>query len=645
MKGKRVFASLLVSACVALGAAGGITAFAADDSQIVYNPDDWNFYRKTADPSIEMTTEVNNDGLFVSAIGTAEAIGMNWLEKTDFSDFSFEVRLDDLITDGAAKQNVFFFGFYDESGNYWGTSHNSVSFSVDLTGKTLPAEGATVNAALTVRYKKEGTDTASNLVPGGVDIDDTHTLTFTSSADGMVLNGKDITLDTNWWAESQRSFFESKQAYFGIHTWAKDETPETMDDAVALTILSLDGKKIVAGESGEPEEPAIPIEYTSTDFSMFHQDGSMEKYQTLTVDEDGVRVEGKNPIAVMSTNLAYLGKLDVADVYSTIKVNKAYPTIGMDYNAYFFTFGVDPNKKFDATKSIAVRFEFPANFTALPTGDEIVNLTAIVTLNSEGRNTNPWEVDEYAVSFPMNASHEVTVALKDGRLSINGVDASGENVSGALDSIANFIKEAKDGVYLNWFSQVGDPTGQNKDRYGSETSFTVTNICGRKIVNEVPEAQKITVKPVLSDITANSMKITWTKAELTGADAKFQATSYLINRYKGAGSTPEKIITIDDPDTLSFVDTGLEAETRYVYEVVAIYGEGDDAIEIAEYSRVNAVTLESQEEPAPGPGDDNNNEEPTGGCGGSFEGVASVALAGSLVLAGAAVLVIKRKSR
>lgn len=636
-KKKKWLTALCTAICVACGSFGAAAAFAAEDI-LVYNPNDWNYYRKAVDDTIQLTTDVTEDGLSVSAVGNAEAIGMNYKVPVNFADFGFEIRIDDLITEGTTKQNGFFFGFYSESGKYWGDVGNSVSFMVDLTGKTLPAGDETVTADVTLHYKKGEADTSSGMKQ--VIIDATHKLNFASTTSGMTLNGTDITNDTNWWGEAQRSFFMENKSYFGIHTWAKDEVAEDgIDDAVAITILSLDGKKIVAPEEPiEPEQPAEPIEYTSTDYAMIHQDGSMEKYQTLFVDEEGLRVDGKNPAGLMATNIAYLNVLNAEDVSSTIKINKAYQGKGLDLNIFYMTLGTEPGKKFDATKSLTARFEFPANFTKLPEGDATLNLNAIITVNSEGRKSNPWEVDEYAVGFVMDSSHTVTFALKDGNLTINGSNANGNEQAKA--GIANFVKEAADGCYVNWFSQIGDLSNpaSTTDRKGSDLSFTVTDICGSKIVNEIPEAQKITTKPVLSDITANSMKVTWIAAELKGPDEKFAATGYLIRRFKGAGTTPEKTFTVG-ADTLSYTDTGLEAETRYVYEIVAIYGEGESAIEIAEYSKVNSLTLAAEDPDngnGGGTGGDDEKEE-TGGCGGCSSGEASAALLTTLALVGVAI--------
>ncbi len=171
------------------------------------------------------------------------------------------------------------------------------------------------------------------------------------------------------------------------------------------------------------------------------------------------------------------------------------------------------------------------------------------------------------------------------------------------------------------------------------------------------------------DVTSDSVTLSWTKGEYTEGDFdsyNFTPTGYKIVRKVRDGESTDvredKVIYIDNIDTVEYTDTQLQPETSYYYSVYAVQKNEDGTYIELFRSNLNkkVVTLAKQE---PDPSESNSGstdsasdsasggssagdsagdgaESGNGGCFSSM-GIGGVALAG--VLFAAAVIIRKKK--
>ena len=116
------------------------------------------------------------------------------------------------------------------------------------------------------------------------------------------------------------------------------------------------------------------------------------------------------------------------------------------------------------------------------------------------------------------------------------------------------------------------------DGYSSSASFYF--IVSAVVDLETPE---LTVENIDS---SNSLKLTWTKVSgATGYDI-YRSTSSVASSFK----TPIK--SIASGSTTSWVDTGLEADTRYYYKIKAISGRYESDFSNRDYARTDEETVD-----------------------------------------------------
>ena len=142
----------------------------------------------------------------------------------------------------------------------------------------------------------------------------------------------------------------------------------------------------------------------------------------------------------------------------------------------------------------------------------------------------------------------------------------------------------ENGVFFNCSNGLnGTPSEDYLD------TFTIQALNGEKIVNKVPDMTSVDrpAKPSDSDVTINSIKLSWNAPVYVGVDSyNFDFDGYIIEVQKGNDSTV--IMTVKSPlDTRNYTFENLEADTRYHFTIYAVQGyDTEEPVRLIKYTSV-----------------------------------------------------------
>ena len=111
--------------------------------------------------------------------------------------------------------------------------------------------------------------------------------------------------------------------------------------------------------------------------------------------------------------------------------------------------------------------------------------------------------------------------------------------------------------------------------------------------------------PTASEITQNSAKLTWTKADNNDLG---NVGGYIINRTNGENG---ETLKVNGADTLSFSDSGLTENTTYTYEIIAVDDvDAETPVVIAVYAAAEVKTLAAEKAPEDNQGEKEEEKTP-----------------------------------
>ena len=451
-------------------------------------------------------------------------------------------------------------------------------------------------------------------------------------------------------------------AYFGI-TQTYTEAPAA-DEQMQFTVRSVNGMKLVASSSEPVSDNALvgaevtgEIEFTGTEWGANQMGTNPAEFY---ITDDGFVVENTLKAGVSLSDASgvaggwagmgtAVAEVNTLDEYSfRINIPKAYYQDETTYCTYDFWFADGSGNWTTASHIIFMRVNF--NGADTTKGGTML----IQTLTSQGNGAFVGELDVQGWSFPAlkdesgNATSELVVSIRknseDGNyyMYVNGYKLelagrtcnSGELAGQAADlALKTQLGRMENGVFFNCSNGLnGTPSEDYLD------TFTIQALNGEKIVNKVPDMTSVDrpAKPSDSDVTINSIKLSWNAPVYVGVDSyNFDFDGYIIEVQKGNDSTV--IMTVKSPlDTRNYTFENLEADTRYHFTIYAVQGyDTEEPVRLIKYTSVT-VTTDSEEK-------ENQDKDPQpGGCGG-IVGISS-GLGVAVIAAGVACLVRKRKN-
>lgn len=399
------------------------------------------------------------------------------------------------------------------------------------------------------------------------------------------------------------------------------------------------------------------------------------------VTADGLSAFGRNETLGFSAGLCYTEAIEFShdkEFTFTVKMPEdVYAANDNKHGYYCFFIGDSTHKNFSEMRSIYLRISYESSEETVKSATTPFKLETIM-----------WDNQSKALAV---ASNTVTVQPKttEGRESeitfrfvyvekeqVYKIYVNGQKVTSATleQAITNYIDEVMEKHYFACAFDYSLNTvagGAWADGDENKIGATIVAFDGKKIVNKEPDVfAGITLRDG-KNITSNSVTLSWTKGEYAKGDFdsyNFTPTGYKIVRnvaVKNGESIEvreDKVIYIDDVDTLEYTDTELQPETVYHYTVYAVQKNEDGTyIELIrsnlnkrvetlaektpdESTESNSGTSDSasdSDSTSGGSSADNSGvESGNGGCLSSI-GIGGVALTGMLICA--AVIFRKKK--
>ena len=394
-----------------------------------------------------------------------------------------------------------------------------------------------------------------------------------------------------------------------------------------------------------------------------------------TVTADGLSAFGRNQTLGFSAGLCYTEAIELTHTKEfnfTVKMPEdVYAANSEKHGYYCFFIGDSTHKNFSEMRSIYLRISYESSEETVKSATTAFKLETIM-----------WDNQYEALVVASNTVH-VDPKTTEGRESeitfrfvyvekeqVYKIYVNGQKVTSAAleQAITKYIDEVMEKHYFACafdYSLNTAAGGAWADGDENKIGATIVAFDGKKIVNKEPDMfAGITLKDG-KDITSDSVTLSWTKGEYIEGDFdsyNFTPTGYKIVRnvaVKNGESVEvreDKVIYVDDIDTIEYTDTQLLPETSYYYTVYAVQKNEDGTyIELFrsnlnkrvvtlaektpdESTESNSGTSDSASEGASA--GDSGAESGNGGCFSSM-GIGGVALAG--VLFAAAVIIRKKK--
>ena len=388
------------------------------------------------------------------------------------------------------------------------------------------------------------------------------------------------------------------------------------------------------------------------------------------VTEDGLSVFGRNDAKGFAAGLGYTEEITLnhdKEFNFTVKMpENVYAANDERHGYYCFFIGDSTHKNFSEMRSIYLRISYESSAVTVKSATTPFKLEAIM-----------WDNQLPAL---VAASNTVTVAPKttDGRQNeitfrliyvekegVYKIYVNGQKVSSVAleESITNYIDQTMEKLYFACTFDYaladraeGAWTNPDQDKIGA----TIVAIDNKKIVNKVPDMfASITLKDG-KDITADAVTLSWTKGVY--AEGDFDSSNFTPMGYKLVRNVAvkngddfdvreDKVIYIDNIDTIEYRDTELLPETNYYYSVYAVQKNEDGSYTELFRSNLNKKVLTLAKEPIDSssagnssnstPGGNSSKVSEDGGCFSSV-GTGSFALMG--ILFGIAAIIRKKKA-
>lgn len=397
------------------------------------------------------------------------------------------------------------------------------------------------------------------------------------------------------------------------------------------------------------------------------------------VTADGLSMFGRNETLGFSAGLCYTEAIELTHTKEfnfTVKMPENVYAANSDKHGYYcFFIGDSTHKNFSEMRSVYLRISYESTEETVKSATTPFKLETIMWDNQNSALVIADNTVHVAPKTTEGRESEITFRFvyveKEGvyKLYVNGQKVTSPKLEQAM---TKYIDEVMDKHYFACaFDYSLNTAAGGAWAEGDENKIGATLVAfdGKKIVNKVPDMfAGITLKDG-KNVTSDSVTLSWTKGEYAEGDFdsyNFTPTGYKIVRIIAVNDgesvelREDKVMYVDDIDTVEYTDTQLKPESSYYYTVYAVQKNEDGTYIELFRSNLNkrVETLaektpdESTESNTPGTSDSTGSasaEESTGGSdaesgkGGCFSsmGIGGVALAG--VLFAAAAIIRKKK--
>lgn len=366
------------------------------------------------------------------------------------------------------------------------------------------------------------------------------------------------------------------------------------------------GKVVDPNEGVMGDSITGTLEFNKNEWTSITPDGTSVD---VKITDGGFVLDGKNTVSGFNVGMNYKSPIADLNGYAvTVALPEKILQSGGAVKGWYGMFiGDVTNSNFADMNSVFIRWRYensdsPASDAA---GDLIV-----------------WEkgvgpVSSCAIAFPAKTERtgEVTVRFVldeksgDYRVYINGARVAAPAVEAAMTDHLNGMSVKYLTVNATYeIDNLGSAWDENDD---GMQEITVVSVGGKKIVNNVPETVNASID-LEATATHDSVTLTWSKAVYpTGYmdSYNFTPAGYVIERYNLTDEGPEATIAVEGGvDVLTYTDTGLDANTRYFYNVYAT-DDRDNRLMASSRKAVNTTEAPAESSDSGDSGDPTDSED------------------------------------
>ncbi len=318
-------------------------------------------------------------------------------------------------------------------------------------------------------------------------------------------------------------------------------------------------------------------------------------------NETGFVLKGRSVQYGWNIGMNYLCDIGELDEYAvTLKPSDTVlASQGSTYGYYGMFVGDKTRTNFSEMRSIYVRWYYAS---ADPTANRIAEVIVW------DHNSGGWKA-QCATAFPAKdiagKESEVTVRFvyseEDGvyRVYANGVRISNGDVEAAMTALVPQMS-AKYVSFLASYETQGVGSAWSSDATDMQ-EMTLVSLGGKKPVNASPEVVENAFALEGKADSESQVTLTWHKAVYSDSEMdyhNFTPVGYKIERVKGTETEIDKTIMVEgDMDTLTYVDTGLDASTYYFYTVYAVDANGQALMVSNRNERVKTSAIPETDAP------------------------------------------------
>lgn len=356
------------------------------------------------------------------------------------------------------------------------------------------------------------------------------------------------------------------------------------------------------GDSSYDKAPADKIEFSIAENYYLEMDGyrdaaftyMSQPYQNpaFEMTEQGLKISGKDRLYGVNADLTYLTALRKLDGFSAVLVLGDMPATTSTLNSSVaMTLNGQKFASYYAWNSIYVKITFPY-------ADMTKGAYATVWLwDKPVGAANVLKAEMPAQFIPLNADREIVVKVRNLNgnhyVYVNGVKF-GQGYESAMTATVQAIQNEFYFSTMNVTSNLADGLAPVESVWNGVGSHYVKQIDGAAVVNELPTmiVAEAPYAPCEKDVTASSVKLSFSREQPGRGDSDFTVDGYLVERY--ADGNLEKTIVLKGADNRTFTDTGLKAATRYTYRVYSVQGvESDSPVRLVAYKPIAVTTLKA----------------------------------------------------
>lgn len=305
--------------------------------------------------------------------------------------------------------------------------------------------------------------------------------------------------------------------------------------------------------------------------------------------EKGVYLSGRDKLYGINADLSYLAPFSVFDGFSAVLGAGNMPKTTSAVNSNIsLTLSGQKFASYYAWNSVYIKITFPYETIAEGFFANVFLWDKPVYNNGA---LSPALLAEMPVSYiPAVEGDNIVVKIAKAKgnyyVYVNGVrfgdgfETQMKQTVGAIEEGYTDNSGTQRGFYvstLNNTSYLADGTGVDDGVLNGVAGHYLKQIGGALIVNKEPtlKAAQSPYAPEKSDITANSVKLSFSSELPERTDGNFTVDGYLVERYVNGEADGSFILK--GIGNRTFTDGNLRSDTRYIYRVYAVQGSDSDS--------------------------------------------------------------------